>query len=90
MTQQPELDIPCDPTQIDNTGHPWAFLDEAANPERIGPGAIVITGDGEDPVFACVLSLTPRANGVRVNLQILPGDPVEYAEAMRRAHLLPA
>ena len=50
----------------------------------------MITGDGEDPVFACVLSLTLRPNGVKVHLQILPGDPVEYAEAMRRAHLLPA
>jgi hypothetical protein len=23
-----EIDIPCDPTQIDHTGLPWAFLDD--------------------------------------------------------------
>ena len=53
-----EVDIPCDPTQIDQTGHPWAFLDEASDHDRIQPGAIVITGDADDPVFARVISLT--------------------------------
>ncbi len=55
-----EVDIPCDPTQIDHTGLPWTFLDEAAHPDRIVEGAIVITGDAEDPVFARVASLTER------------------------------
>jgi hypothetical protein len=85
-----EVDIPCDPTQIDHTGLPWAFLDEAAHPDRIVEGAIVITGDAEDPVFARVASLTERSSGVTVHLEILPGDPFEYVEAMRRSHLLSA
>ena len=33
-----EVDIPCDPTQIDQTGLPWAFRDETAHPERIIDG----------------------------------------------------
>ena len=90
MTNSIEVDIPCDPTQIDDTGHPWAFLDEAPHAERIQPGAIVITGDASDPVFARVVSLADRPSGVKVHLEILPGDPLEYAEAMRRAHLLSA
>lgn len=45
-----EVDIPCDPTQIDQTGLPWAFLDEAARPARIVEGAVVLTGDSQDPV----------------------------------------
>jgi len=85
-----EVDIPCDPTQIDHTGMPWTFLDEAAHPERILQGAIVVTGDAEDPVFARVASLTERPTGVKVHLEILPGDPLEYVEAMRRSHLLTA
>jgi hypothetical protein len=68
-----EVDIPCDPTQIDHTGLAWAFLDEAADPDRIFEGAIVITGDGEDPVFARVASLTEKSSGVTVHLEILPG-----------------
>jgi hypothetical protein len=84
------VDIPCDPTQIDHTALPWTFLDEAAHPERIVEGAIVITGDAEDPVFARVASLTERPTGVKVHLEILPGEPLEQADAMRRTHLLSA
>lgn len=90
MSPAVEVDIPCDPTQIDESGHPWAFLDEAKHPERVEPGAIVITGDAEDPVFARVLSLTERPTGTKVRLEILPGDPLEYIDAMRRTHLLTA
>ena len=85
-----EIDIPCDPTQIDDTGLPWAFLDEANDPDRIVEGAIVITDDAEDPVFARVASLTERPSGVKVHLEILSGDPLEYVEAMRRSHVLTA
>jgi hypothetical protein len=52
-------------------------------------GAIVVSGDEDDPVLARVVSLTDRPGGVKVHLDILPGDPTEYAEAMQRAHLLP-
>ena len=82
-----EVDIPCDPTQIDETGMPWAFLDEAAHPERIVEGAIVVTGDADDAVFARVASLTERPSGIKVHLEILPGDPLDYVEAMRRRRM---
>ena len=60
------IDIPCDPTQIDHTELPWAFLDESDHPERIVEGAIVITGDADDPVVARVVSLTERPSGNRI------------------------
>ena len=50
MNDSIEIDIPCDPRQIEDTGHPWEFLDEAPPSDRIRPGAIVITGDATDPV----------------------------------------
>jgi hypothetical protein len=67
MSAPIEVDIPGDPTQIDHTGLPWAFLDEAAHPDRIMQGAIVITGDADDPVFARVASLTEKSSGVTVH-----------------------
>ena len=67
---------------------PWAFLDEAKHPDRIAAGAIVITGDAQDSVFAGVRSLTTKSNGTRVHLEILPGDPLDYIDAMRRSRLL--
>jgi hypothetical protein len=60
-----EIEIPCDPTQIDDTGFPRTFLDEAAQPERIFVGATVVTGGEADPVFARVVSLTRRPSGVK-------------------------
>ena len=51
-------------------------------------GAIVVTGDAEDPVFARVAALTERPSGTKVHFEILPGDPLDYVEAMRRSHLL--
>lgn len=89
MPGKVEIDIPCDVQQIDDTGHVWTFLHEARDPSRIVPGAIVVTADEGDPVWASVVSLTERPNGIKVHLEILPGDPLEYAEALRRAHLLP-
>ena len=78
-----EVDIPCDPTQIDATGMPWAFLDEAARADVITKGGIVVTGDAGDPVFARIASVTPRNSGIKVHFEILPGEPREYVEAAR-------
>lgn len=84
-----KIDIPCDVQQIDESGYVWTFLHEAREPERIIPGAIVVAADVDDPVLARVVSLTERPNGIKVRLEILPGDPLEYVEALRRARLLP-
>jgi hypothetical protein len=84
-----KIDIPCDVQQTDDSGYVWTFLHEARDPDRIVPGAIVVAADEEDPVLARVVSLTNRPNGIKVHLEILPGDPLEYAEALRRAQLLP-
>lgn len=85
---QVKVDIPCDVQQVDETGYVWTFLHEARDPDRIVTGAIVVAADEEDPVLARVVSLTERPNGIKVHLEILPGDPLEYAEALRRAQLL--
>lgn len=90
MLHRVQVDIPCDVQQIDESGYPWAFLDEARDPSLIVEGAIVVSGDPDDPVVARVVDVTPIASGVRVRLEILPGEPAEYAEALARAHLLSA
>jgi hypothetical protein len=84
------VDIPCDVQQIDETGYVWTFLEEARDPSLITEGAIVITADEVDPVVAQVVSLTAEANGTVVRLEILPGEPLEYADALARARLLSA
>jgi hypothetical protein len=84
-----EIDIPCDPQQLGELAMPFALLTEAQDPSRITVGAIVITADEEDPVFARVHAVTSHADGPAVvHLKLLPGDPLDYADALRRAHLL--
>ncbi|MGI8425318.1 MAG: hypothetical protein ACR2M4_01715 [Actinomycetota bacterium] len=84
------IDIPCDVQQVDETGFVWAFLDEARDPSRIVQNAILVSGDEEDPVLARVVELTTRPGGTKVHLEILPGDPGEYIDALERARLLSA
>ncbi len=88
--QKIEIDIPCDVQQEDETGYVWAFLDEARDPSVIIVGAIVFAADDQDPMLARVVSITDGPGGTKVRLDILPGDPREYVEALSRAHLLTA
>jgi hypothetical protein len=90
MPNDVAVDIPCDVQQVDGTGFVWTFLHEAKDPSRITIDAIVVTGDEVDPVLARVVSLAERPAGIKVHLQLLPGDPAEYADAPSRAHLLSA
>lgn len=86
-----EIDIPCDPQQLGEFDMPFALLSEARNSDRITVGAIVTTADEGDPVFARVHAITSHGDGPTVvHLELLPGDPLDYADALRRSHLLPA
>jgi len=80
-----EVDIPSDVQQVDGTGFVWTFLDEARDPTQITVGAIVVTGDDIDPVLARIVSLSQRPGGVKVHLDLLPGNPSEYARAHPRS-----
>ncbi len=84
------IDIPCDVQQVDETGLVWRFLDEARDPSVITEGAIVVSSDNLDRVLARVVKLTPHSARTLVHLQILPGDPLDYVDALARAHLLTA
>lgn len=81
------VDLPADVQQYDQTGHVWTLLDEARDPSIVLPGAILVAGDDEDPFLARVVDLEPSGSVTKVHLEVLPGDPAEYAAALRRAHL---
>jgi len=79
------VDIPCDPWQIDESGHPWGYLYEAGRPEIMVPGAIVVTGDSASPRLGCVLGVVQvPGDATFVRLQILPGGLAAYSAALRR------
>jgi hypothetical protein len=84
---QVQIDILCDIQQVDETGVVWTFLDEA-RPVADHRGAIVIAADKMDPVLARIVRLTLNGSRTSVYLQILPGDPLDYADELARSHLL--
>jgi hypothetical protein len=84
------IDIPCDVQDEDEFGMPYALVSEARDPSQIVRGAIVITADVQDPVFARVHSLTQQGDVTVVRLELLPGDPLDCAAALQRSHLLSA
>lgn len=81
------LDITCDVQQIDETGYVWTFLDEAREPSVITPGAIVVAGDDDEPVFARVVDLVGTGADTKVLLDVLPAAPQRYLDAAARSHL---
>lgn len=89
-TEAVQVDIPCDIQQIDETGFVWTLLRHARDPGVVRPGAIVITADEDDPVLARVVDLVGSGDRQVVHLEVLPGDPRDYADALARAHLLTA
>ncbi|MGY2004245.1 hypothetical protein [Blastococcus sp. SYSU DS1024] len=70
------VDLPLDVQGIDETGLPWAFLDEAADPSVIVPGAVVVVGDAEEPMLGRVADVTGPDRRVHVDVlgRVFPAD----------------
>ena len=52
-----QLDLIVDLNTMDDTGLPWAFLDDAIDPSSLVPGAYVIAGSGEVRAVAQVIDV---------------------------------
>lgn len=82
--------LPADVNQIDETGWVWAFLSEAAEPERVQPGAIIVAGDTTEPFLARVVDVTDGPGDDKiVHLDVI-GMPDQTIDELRHAGLLPA
>lgn len=78
------VDITADLNDEDDTGYVWTFLDEARDPAKIVPGAIVVAGDEEAAAVCQVVDLVPAGDGVVVHLNLLPGLVEQYFELVQR------
>lgn len=79
------VDITADLNDEDNTGYVWTFLDEAREPGKITPGALVVAGDQDAAAICQVVDLTPAGDGTIVHLRILPGLVEDYQQLVQRA-----
>jgi hypothetical protein len=74
----PTIDLEVDLNSEDDTGLPWAFMNEAREPSLIREGAWIVVGSGEVRAVAQVADI----DGEIVHVRPLPG-PVR-----RHQHLL--
>ncbi len=72
------VDLVVDFNTMDETGLPWAFLDEAPHPDRVLPGAYIVAGSGAARAVALVVDIVdgivhvqPMRGSVASNLQLL-------------------
>jgi hypothetical protein len=81
--------LPADVNQIDETGFVWAFLDDAAEPDRVRPGALIVAGDAVEPFLARVVEVIEGPGGSSiVHLDVI-GVPEDAIDELRHARLLP-
>lgn len=80
-----EVDLIVDLNTMDDTGLPWAFLDEAPDPARIRPGRHLLVGSGAARGVALVVDITdgivhvrPLRGSVIANAHLLE-DPSRLA-----------
>lgn len=73
-----DVDLEVDLNSEDDTGLPWAFLDDAEDPAAIREGAWIVVGSGSSRAVAQVADV----DGEIVHVRPLPG-PVS-----RHRHLL--
>ena len=82
--------LPADANQVDETGWVWALLSDAAEPERVRPGAIIVTGDAVEPFLARVVEVIDGPGDDQiVHLDVI-GVPDQTIDELRHAGLLSA
>jgi len=81
------IDLQADLNTRDHTGLCWSFLDEAADPALIRPGAVIVVGDDDAAAVAEVVELQTIDTGTIVRFRLLPGSLDQYQALVDRLHL---
>lgn len=74
------VDLEVDLNTMDETGLPWAFLDESPDPAKIVPGTRILVGAGSVRAVATVVDID---NGI-VHVHPLRGSVEENAHLLKR------
>ncbi|MEI6623255.1 MAG: hypothetical protein WCP28_15245 [Actinomycetes bacterium] len=77
-----DLDLEIDLNSMDETGLPWAFVDEAKDPSLLVPGSWLMVGEGEVRAVAQVVDcdgtivhVRPLLDSVEKHLDLLARSP---------------
>ena len=80
MTEHP-VDLTVDLNSEDDTGLPWAFLDEASDPSAITEGSWILVGSGTARAVAQVADI----DGDIVHVRPMPGPAARHARLLGHA-----
>jgi hypothetical protein len=67
----------------------WSFLDDAAEPDRVRPGALIVAGDPVEPFLARVVDIIEGPGGSSIVHLDVVGVPEDAIDELRHARLLP-
>ncbi len=73
-----DLDLVVDLNTMDESGLPWAFLDEGPHPERVIPGHNIVVGSGAVRAVATVVDID---QGI-VHVRPFPGSVTRNANRL--------
>jgi hypothetical protein len=77
-TDLPELDLVLDLNSEDESGLPWALLDEAPRPEVVREGAWLVVGQGNVRAVAQVVEIDDNI----VRVRPLPGPVSKHRQLL--------
>lgn len=66
-----ELDVVADLNAEDDDGLDWSTIDDATDPERVVPGAMLLAGNSEARAVVRIAAVDP---GGQVHFAVLPGS----------------
>ena len=75
-----QIDLPLDLNAIDDSGLPWAFLDDADDQSAIVPGRFIVVGSGRAIAVAQVIDVD---DGI-VHVRPLRGSVASNAHLLHR------
>lgn len=81
--------LAADVNQVDDTGFVWAFVSDAAEPDRVKPGALIVAGDAVEPFLARVVDVIEGPEGHSIVHLDVVGVPDQAIDELRHARLLP-
>ena len=79
MSDSPSVDLPVDLNSEDDSGLPWGFLDEAADPAKVREGRWIVVGSEATQAVAQVADIS--SDGI-VHVRPLPGSVASHRDLL--------
>lgn len=76
-----ELDLMADLNAEDDDGHGWSTLEDAVDPSRVVPGAMLLAGNAKARAVVRIAAVDPDG---QVHFAVLPGSVAKNRNLLHR------